>query len=136
MKLNHADDTPTDYGLQLTKFDEQVISRHHKVAEVIRRHLKDIHTEILRLDPEMLIWTTPATRPRSPARSLLRWSSSCAGLPRGCGSRLQSCRGEETTRVLIPAAAMGQRRGSLGLDQVGSRLMGSAVFAVVHHDFR
>ena len=89
MKLNHADDTPTDYGLQLTKFDEQVISRHHKVAEVIRRHLKDIHTEILRLDPEMLIWTTPATRPRSPARSLLRWSSSCAGLPRGCGSRLQ-----------------------------------------------
>src|SRR6266850_2178678 len=89
MKLNHADYPTPEFGEPSTsRFDEEVISRHHEV-DIIRRHLKDIHTEILRLDPEMLIWTTPATRPRSPARSLLRWSSSCAGLPRGCGSRLQ-----------------------------------------------
>ena len=124
MKLNHADDTPTDYGLQLTKFDEQVISRHHKVVDIIRRHLKDIRAEYGRRRRQ------GRDRPPGPY---------CAGraAARGClGVAAADCRGEETARVLIPAAAMGQRRGSLGLDQVGSGLMGSAVFAVVHHDFR
>jgi len=69
MKLNHADYPTPEFGEPSTsRFDEEVISRHHKVVDIIRRHLKDMES-------------------RAPIRL------------------------------------------------VGSRLMGSAVFAV-HHDFR
>ena len=104
MQLNYADYPTPEFGeLPTSRFDEEVDIRHHKVVDIIRRHFKDIHTEILRLDPEMLIWTTPATRPRSPARFLPRWSISCAGLPRVAAA---DCRGEEIARVVMAESSV------------------------------
>ena len=92
MKLNHADDTPTDYGLQLTKFDEQVISRHHKVAEIIRRHLKEIREEVLHLDPETMNIDNAGDRAEIARQVLGALVDQLRGLVHSRGSTLQTRR--------------------------------------------
>lgn len=58
MKIEHAyprnpmDEIAARHGLDPS--EEELISRHHKVAEIIHRHLEEIQQEILRLDPDTM----------------------------------------------------------------------------------
>jgi hypothetical protein len=66
------------------------------VAEIIRRHLKDIHTEIQRLDPEMLNLDDAGDKAEI-ARQVL---TALVDQLRGFASVAEDCRGEETVRVV------------------------------------
>jgi hypothetical protein len=55
MKLHHTFPKPSyldqeRHALPLDEVDQAVVDRHDKVAEIIDRHLKEMHQEILRLD--------------------------------------------------------------------------------------
>jgi hypothetical protein len=58
MKLKHIEPVDEDAAwretLPLGKFESAVIERHDKVTAIISRHLKEIHAEVLQLDPATL----------------------------------------------------------------------------------
>jgi len=61
MKITHTypkttqDELHEKHGAPpIDEVDEKVMARHHKVAEIINRHLEEIEAEILRLDPGTL----------------------------------------------------------------------------------
>ena len=77
MKITHTypkttqDELHEKYGApRIDEVDEKVMARHHKVAEIINRHLEEIEAEILRLDQSTMNIVAPAIRRRSPARCL------------------------------------------------------------------
>jgi hypothetical protein len=53
MNLKHLypADEASWQSLPPTKVDQRVIDRHHKVAEIVNRHLKEIEAEVGRLNP-------------------------------------------------------------------------------------
>jgi hypothetical protein len=54
MKITHIDTSEFGDGLPLDKNDVAVTERHHEVAAIIARHLKEIRQEIMDLDPGMM----------------------------------------------------------------------------------
>jgi hypothetical protein len=58
-KLQHTFPKPTFMDEELAKrpldkTEQAVTDRHHQVAEIIDRHLKELHQEILELDPKSM----------------------------------------------------------------------------------
>jgi hypothetical protein len=56
MKLQHTFPKPGEYLRDTASwgFEDEVSERHHKVAEIIDRHLTAMRQEILRLDPKTM----------------------------------------------------------------------------------
>jgi len=105
MQLNYADYPTPEFGeLPTSRFDEEVDIRHHKVVDIIRRHLKDIHAEIQRLDSEMLNLDDAGDKAEIARQVLTALVDQLRGF--ASGSRQADCRGEEIARVVMAESSV------------------------------
>jgi hypothetical protein len=81
------------------KVDEKVMARHHKVAEIINRHLREIEDEILRFDPDAMNMDNAGDKAEIARQVLTLLVDQLRGF--GVGNR-NEIRGDQKRRAKLP----------------------------------